>query len=457
MRGYRIELEEIEAALRADPEVADALVLADAGPDGLSRLDAYLVPVAPVRDRLAFQHRLRAFLEEQLPAPMVPSGFALLEAFPRNPAGKVDRLALRGFAREAHRSAADHVPARDATEQALVDLWASLLGVASPGVHDDFFDLGGHSLLAASLINAIKSLFGKDITVEALFEHATIAKLARLLEGHDEATTRSPLLAVLQGRGQEPPLYLVHALCGDVFAYRELAQSLGSDQPVYGLRAPGLEEGEVPLSSVADLAGHHVRALRRQQPYGPYRLAGWSLGGVIVYEMARCLRRAGEKVEQLILLDSYPPEVLRELTPGTPAMTLAHELGGLFGDKLLIDPAALPNDALEAVTSVLWQAVHQGLLPGQSDAAQLDRLARLFLANLAALHAYKPAPYRGKLILFRAADTPGNLADNGWREITCHPLDVRPVTGDHYSLLQQPHVRHLAAALRDCFHPVEAW
>jgi len=454
IRGHRIESEEIEATLRADPEVAGAVVLAEPGPDGLPRLDAYLVPAVPVRDRLVFQHRLRAFLELHLPRHMVPSGFVLLPALPLNPAGKVDRHALRSLSHEAHRAIAPHVAPRDATEQALAELWARLLGVETLGIHDDFFDLGGHSLLAASLINEIESLLGKRLPADALFEHATIAKLAQLIDGHDAAATHSPLLLTLQGRGQETPLYLVHALGGDVSGYHELAQSLGSGQPVYALRAPGLEAGETAIANLVELASHHVRALRRRQPYGPYRLAGWSMGGVVAYEMARRLHSAGEEVTELLLFDSYPPQILRMFKPDKPAVLLARDLSGLFGDKLKFDPASLPDDAHQAVATILSQAQQQGFLPNHPDAAQMERLASLFLANLEALHAYLPGPYRGKLTLFRPAGTRGSLADNGWRGVCGHAFKVCAVPGDHYTLLRQPYVRVLAATLNDCLQPL---
>jgi len=456
VRGHRVETGEIEATLRADPEVADVVVLASPGPDGLPRLNAYLVPAAPVHDQLAFQHRLRTFLEAHLPRYMVPSGFVLLQALPLNPAGKVDHHALRGLSHEPHRpTTAPHVAPRDTTEQALAELWARLLGVETPGIHDDFFDLGGHSLLAAGLVNAIETTFGRKLRVDTLFEHATIAKLARLIAGHDAAATRSPLLLTLQGRGQKTPLYLVHALGGDVFDYHELAQSLGSGQPVHALRAPGLEAGETAIANLVELAGHHVRALRRQQPYGPYHLAGWSMGGVVAYEMARRLRSAGEEVAELLLFDSYPPQVLRLFKPDAPAAQLARDLGGLFGGKLKYDAAALPADPHQAVVVVLNQAQRQGFLPSHPDAAQLERLARLYLANLEALHGYLPGPYRGKLTLFRAAGTRGSLADNGWRGVCGHALKVYPVPGDHYTLLRQPYVRVLAATLNDYLHPLE--
>jgi thioesterase domain-containing protein len=139
-----------------------------------------------------------------------------------------------------------------------------------------------------------------------------------------------------------------------------------------------------------------------------------------------------------------------------PALHLARDLEGMFGAKLQVDPAHLPEDAQEAVVAVLLQARHQGLLPGHADGGHLERLARLFLANLAALHAYAPGPYRGNLTLLRAIATPGNLADNGWRGICGHALTVHAVPGDHFSLLRQPNVRALATTVNDCLHPPES-
>lgn len=265
-------------------------------------------------------------------------------------------------------------------------------------------------------------------------------------DDRDEVLSR---VVHLGGSGTATPVYLVHALHGDIQGFRDLAACLGADQPVYGLRAPGLEEGETPVSSIAELAGLHVRALRRQQPYGPYRLVGWSLGGVIAYEMARRLRQAGAQVAPLLLLDSYPPETLREIAPASPAILLARELAGRSGERLLMDTAAVADQAV-ALGQVLSQAARLDLLPGAPDAARLLRISRVYLTTLAALRHYQPGHYRGLVVLLRAALSLGKLADNGWSRHCGHHLSIRPVAGDHYSLLQQPQATQLAEVLRNC-------
>ncbi len=264
-------------------------------------------------------------------------------------------------------------------------------------------------------------------------------------DDRDEAQSR---LVHLGGSGTAPPLYLVHALHGDVQSFRDLAACLGEEQPVYGLRAPGLEEGATPVTSITELAGLHVRALRRHQPYGPYHLAGWSLGGVIAYEMAKRLRQAGAQVAPLLLLDSYPPETQRQIAPASPAQQLARELAGRSGERLLMDTTAVADQSV-ALGQVLSQAGRLGLLPGSPDAARLLRISRVYLTTLAALRHYQPGHYRGQVILLRADLSLGKLADNGWSRHCGHHLSIRPLAGDHYSLLQQPQVSQLAEVLRD--------
>ncbi len=338
-----------------------------------------------------------------------------------------DRLASPDAQGEAERQG--HLTEADL--RALARFWQS---PSLDDAHDEFCDVGVHFPRASS--HPVGIPFGQ----------ATLVKSARRL-GPAPTTPRLPWLLPLRKCGRHAPLYLVHALDGEAHAYGELVASLGADQPVYALRAPGLEVGEPLVVRLEQLAGLHVRILRRHQPYGPYRLAGWSMGGVVAYEMARRLHSAGEEVEQLLLFDSYPPQLLNRAFGEPPALALAHYLSGLCGITMPIDVSRLPDTAPDAAVAVLLHARLQGYPPGQADPARLERLARVFQANLAAWHAYAPGPYRGRLTLLRAAGTPGELADNGWRGVCGHALTVQTVPGDHYSLLRPPHVQALAASV----------
>ncbi|MFP2930911.1 amino acid adenylation domain-containing protein, partial [Pyxidicoccus sp. 3LG] len=199
VRGFRIEPEEIESALRQHPEVRDAVVVARE--DGASgrRLVAYVVPGTAVT-------ALRDFLKQRLPEYLVPSAFVPMEALPLTPNGKVDRRALP--APDAHLLASDAATApRTATEELLVDVWARLLGVQRVGVEDDFFALGGHSLVATQLVSWVRETLGVELPVRRVFESPTVSGLSALIDtlrGEGQRHPTPPLEPV--SRGQPLPL-----------------------------------------------------------------------------------------------------------------------------------------------------------------------------------------------------------------------------------------------------------
>ncbi|MEV6951754.1 non-ribosomal peptide synthase/polyketide synthase [Streptomyces sp. NPDC051183] len=176
IRGYRIELGEIESRLLAHPQVRDAAVIARTEESGDTWLVGYVIPAEGAIDQAA----VRGFLREELPDYMVPGAFVELEAWPLNTAGKLDRKALPAPTEFA--AAAEYVAPRTETEARLAEAWATALGHEQVSVEDSFFDLGGDSIRAIVLVGAIRSA-GFQVAVQDVFEHRTIAALARHLGG----------------------------------------------------------------------------------------------------------------------------------------------------------------------------------------------------------------------------------------------------------------------------------
>ncbi|MDN3354915.1 non-ribosomal peptide synthetase [Actinomadura sp. DC4] len=295
VRGYRIELGEIQTALTAQPSVAQAVVVVREDQPGDQRLTAYVVPDENVT---ADPVRLRQELSRLLPDYMTPAAVVVLDAFPLTPNGKIDRTALPApeFAVTDRHSRTPH-------EETLAHLFAEALHLDRIGIDDDFFDLGGHSLLATRLISRIRATLGIDLPIRALFETPTIAGLARNLS---DTGSKEALGAVLplQSRGTRPPLFCVHPAGGLSWGYAGLIQHLGADQPIVGLQAPSVNGG--PDLSVRRLAAEHLERIRAIQPTGPYALLGWSIGGLLVHEIAAELQELGEQVSLLGLLDAFP-------------------------------------------------------------------------------------------------------------------------------------------------------
>ena len=302
VRGFRIEPGEIEARLRSHRAVKAAAVVTHPDPSGELSLVGYVVLREPVEPAA-----LRAFLDERLPHYMVPAALMVLEALPLTPSGKVDRRALPAPVLPEARPVAEGDRPRTPVEEALSAIWEDLLGRRGVGVHDNFFELGGHSLLAMRMLNRVAAELGARLPVSILIHHATVASLAQVIAGKDEGSAWSVVVPI-QPRGERPPLFCVHGITGDVLWFNELGRCLDPDQPLYGLQARGLAEGQPYATSVEDMAAGYIEGMRRVQPGGPYFIAGASFGSIIAMEMARQLEAAGEQVGMVGVFDYDPYE-----------------------------------------------------------------------------------------------------------------------------------------------------
>ncbi|WP_405904239.1 amino acid adenylation domain-containing protein [Streptomyces sp. NBC_00656] len=302
LRGQRIELGEIEAALAARPQVDGACALVREDRPGDQRLVGYVTGGADPAD-------VRAALARELPEHMVPSAVVALDAFPLNPNGKLDRRALPAPVF----TGGGGVRVMSAREEALALLFAEVLGAAAVGPDDAFFDLGGTSLLAVRLVARVREEFGAELTIGSLFEASTPAALAARIDGAGPAAEDAlDVVLRLRGGSARAPLFAIHPAGGMAWCYAGLAARLGPDQPVYGIQARGLVRDEPLPRTLEEEAADYVGRIREVQGHGPYRLLGWSVGGVLAHTVAVLLQECGEEVELLALLDAFPAEQWRE-------------------------------------------------------------------------------------------------------------------------------------------------
>jgi thioesterase domain-containing protein len=238
---------------------------------------------------------------------------------------------------------------------------------------------------------------------------------------------------------------MVHPPGGIVVCYQALAQRMGRERPFYGIRSRGLH-GETDLPDTMEaMAAEYVDAIRAIQPHGPYRLGGWSVGGLVALEMARQLQTQREGIDQLALLDTTPP--------ATPGGTSEEDPAGReYGlDVSLEELAKLgPNEQLP----YLWQhALKLGLIepevPLHVAEQVLHELKRLFHHHMLLADQYVPRPYPGRITLFRPTETPfavTTLRDRGWGRFA-QGVNVHFVPGQHHSMVKEPHVQVLARML----------
>ncbi|ANY07762.1 amino acid adenylation domain-containing protein [Pseudonocardia sp. HH130630-07] len=465
VRGFRVEPAEVELTVRrvAGRTVRDAAVVAVPGDGADARLVAFLVaagdgPVDGTEGLDGIRHGLRT----ELPEHLVPGHLQWIASLPTTPSGKRDDTALRAVPLTGPAGGTPAAP-RDAYEHVLLDMAGELLSRSDLGVHDDLFAAGATSLTAMRLVVLIEQRFGVAVGLGAFAGAPTVADVAaRLRDGRAEAAY-DPLVT-LRADGDGPPLFLVHPMGGNVLCYLPLVRHLPAGYPVYGLQAAGTEPGSEPVDSVERIAGAYLDAVRRVRPDGPYRLAGWSFGGFVAFEMARLLRAAGEEVDELVLIDSIAPGTGDRSTADPDALMrwffwellwLRHGSGTAAVDL----PAAL--DEHHRFEHLATLAVDAGVLPPGSTGALVRRLFAMFRAHWTALDGYRPARTDQDLTLVHATgplppvleplhaslDTQHADATNGWSSWTDGRLDVVDVDGDHLDLMEEPHVRHVADVL----------
>jgi natural product biosynthesis luciferase-like monooxygenase protein len=460
VRGHRVELGEIEVTLAGHPEVSRAAATT-VGEGAERRLAAYAVPTPGAAPDPG---QLRRFLAERLPAYMVPAHLTLLDALPLTPNGKLDRRALPAPGTAGGEAAVDP---RDMVEMQLAALWADVLGVRRIGVHDDFFDLGGHSVLAVTLLARVERRFGRRLPLASLFGAPTVAEMARLL-GRQTATARS-LAVPLQPVG-EVPLVVLPGAGGNLVYLHQLVAHLPPGiavhglQPVFEAAAPGSLDTLVP-----DMAELYLPALRETQPRGPYHLLGHSFGGYVAFELAQRLRRAGEDVRLLGILDTAAP--LPGRAPIGPDWdhavwieTVARMFERLFGRTLGVRAADLAGlDEPGQVAALRARLAERDLLPPEVDEAQFAGFVRTYRADQQCV--YVPAErYEGTLTFFRAEqlhpdsrpapELAWTLDDptRAWDRFAAR-VEVHEVPGDHLSSLTPPHVATLAELLGRLLQP----
>ncbi|HEU5378228.1 MAG TPA: amino acid adenylation domain-containing protein [Ktedonobacteraceae bacterium] len=451
LRGYRIELGEIESLLRQHPLIEDCAVLLRAERNEEKRLVAHVV-LKKDQELDRSRQELRSMLQKHLPQYMVPSAFLPQKALPLTSNGKIDIQALSAQALKTDDLSAGKGAPRDRVELRLTQIWEELLPGAAVRITDDFFASGGHSLLALRLMAHIQEEFGQHLPLSALFQGATIEHLADLLRQGQHEGAISSLVPIQRARSGHP-LFCVHPIGGEVLCYLELARALGQEQPVSAFQAVGLYGEQAPYQSIEALAGHYIQELRTRQSDGPYTLCGWSMGGVIAFEMARQLQEAGQEIAHLILLDSYVPDSSgHEDSPQGEIIQFIEDIANLLGIEEELSSLQLELLAPDRQMERFLDLVHQlHLWPENTGLSSLQDRLRVFQANGQALRTYKPRAYPGHLHLIRASEqmTEGEQDRTlGWSELAQGGIDLQILPGTHYTLMKKPDVQVLAEQLR---------
>ena len=411
----------------------------------------------------------------------------------------------------------EHVPSGNPLETHLVQLWEKLLKTDQVGIHDNLFELGGDSLTGAICIFQLQDALRETIPIAAIFEAPTIFELARYLEQKHPAGvarllgTPIPISAMveraalpttlvpIQPKGSKPPLFCIHPAGGIVFPYYTLAPYLGMDQPLYGIQDPSLYDAQAASKSIEAMATDYLEALKTVQPEGPYHLLGWSVGGVVAFEMAQQLSRQGQPVAILIMLDTSAPTLTRALQSqltlrdrlqlgASWVQALPNRLRGVGSaikpiasyvrsGLFLLAASAKRSDGLASEkptiiellgwagldtwrTWLLREAEVANIVSQETSLRLVEMPAVRRILQLVREHGqmgrrYVAEKYEGRITLFRAGHSGSNEKwvngqTMGWGVLAEGGVDIHFIQATHVALLVRPHVEILAQKLKVC-------
>ena len=461
VRGYRIELEEIEQALLKLPEIKEAVVIAREDTAGDPRLVGYIVLDSNSKEE-DFKTKTDSWqqaLLSVLPEYMVPDDFVLMQAIPITPNGKTDRKSLPKPDYNIIARHGEYIAPRTDVEKQVAEIWEELMGLKKISIFDNFFELGGRSLVAVQIMARIEKETGKRFPLATLFEHATIEELSLRLNVDAKSITWDSLVPI-KPKGSKMPLYIVHGAGLNVLLFNALAMNMDEEQPVYGLQAKGLNGIDEPLDVMEDIAANYIAEILAQNPHGPYALAGYSLGGTIAYEMANQLMAMGKEVKILAVFDTYA----KQTDIYDPLAKRIFNRLWLFIMKLLYSFVLFfqdPKRTIEYKSLIIKRMIIRTFwkIKGK-DQKQEGFFAydnEIDEASAKAKRNYYQKPLNITVDLFRAKKRTFYMADFaylGWREFALKGVNVHDIPGEHNTIFAPPNDEQFAVVLQQCLNRV---
>ncbi|WP_161314399.1 type I polyketide synthase [Sneathiella litorea] len=351
----------------------------------------------------------------------------------------------------------------NSVEEKIAGFWSDLLGVEQAEPDADFFDLGGHSLAAVRLFAKIRKEYDTDLPLATLFQAPTLRSLSEVVisKGNIDVdvtamsdTTApsaaddswSPLVRIKKGAPDVKPLYLVHGAGGNVLNFRSLSGYIDAKIPFYALRALG-SDGETEIhETIEEMASCYVAAVLKNQPEGPYNLAGYSGGGVIAFEMAQQLRAAGHKVGQLIFFDTLAPDIDPQPLSFLEKIWTARHWSLSFALKWPIrkwQSRAAGNEMAQIADLLAKGEKIPDELVGQ----------RMTRAYLAAEHRYRPQDYPDDILLFKGSQASLDFLragpQLGWDKYTSGNIEVMIFDCDHFNMMIDPTISEIGNILNE--------
>ncbi len=451
IRGYRIELGEIDTVLKQCPGVKDSVIVVNEN-NGEKRLIAYVVPEGTFDKEVAIK-----FIQTKLPPYMTPKVYIQLDKIPLTNNGKADRNALPKPDQTQLTEGNQFVEPTTDFQKIIAEAWAEILGLKKISITDDFFEIGGHSLLALKAMLLLEKRTGRRLPLALLLEYSTIEKLSNVIEANAKQISWDCFVPI-KTSGSKMPIYFIHGAGLNVLTFRSISKYLDAEQPVYGLQAKGLNGKDVPLNNMEEIAAHYIQEIFKQNPHGPYALAGYSFGGLIAFEMARQLKEMGKEVAMLGVFDTFA----RQSDYYDPLSKKIPDRIKTFFNKIWCTLVLMKDDpwfimnyrltSLRKKTVAVFRQINSLVLKKNPD--HFHVYSERIIKNLfVAARDYKFMPYDGKVDLFRAKRKAYYLPDFeflGWKKYAIKGVDIHDVPGHHTEMFDPPHAEELARVLQAC-------
>ena len=451
VRGHRVRIDGLEAVLVADPELRQACVTPFEPDPGRVTLVAHVVPRRPQAfDVAALRRRLR----DELPPYAEPARFVVHGELPLTPNGKVDRRRLAELAVSAPDPGDVAVP--DGRAARIAEIWSRRLGQRCASDDASFFDLGGDSLTALEMLSEVEAEFGVDVRLSGFVETPSVVSLARLVGRALEAgmARAAPGFVSSGSAGPRRPFFLAPGAATDPSTLREVTHALPRDRRILVHAWCGLDGHMSPHRSIEEMAEYFLEEMRAVQPEGPHLIGGISFGGLVAFEVACRLHRAGEPPAALLIVDTRLPGSLRPR--------------GL-GPRRLLERAVFHGNPIGATEEIRWRGVRRGfeqrrlmrrsarraraLRRRGSAVPHEHRYWSLLAHSVAVFQRWRPERvFPGDATLFRAAvQPPRDLFEVdetlGWSERIRGKLRVVDFPGGHGDFSRAPYAAEFAERL----------
>lgn len=459
IRGYRVELGEIEDAIANLDGIEDVAVIAKADQNE----NLYLVAFVRL-DRSMIQDDGRAIaaspesvkewntaLQNFLSAYMLPAEYFVLDKFPLTTSGKIDRQALAQMETIAYEETAFITVARTPEEKLIAEIWENALNVPSIDVTKDFFELGGHSMIAVQVMSQLEKRTNIKLPISVLFEYPTIQGLANYVKEKGGKNPWNSLVSI-KPSGSKTPLYIVHGGGMNVTPFYAIAKHLDPEQPLYGLQAYGLNGKDEPLTTIEAIAAQYVSEVLRQNPDGPYALAGYSLGGLIAFEMAHQLKRQGKQIKALVMFDTYAIRSDHNNSAALRAINLVRrEVGKRIFDleMLFFNPRLLKRVKKESFRTKA-NKIRNKLHKRENESEIMRIINKLKKIHIEAGNNYDISKYDGEIYLFRAKIRTSYERDHkyfGWKPFV-KKVNVIEMEGEHTTMFDPPNEKNFVKILQ---------